>query len=64
MNKVIEKSGRMEPKANGHPGWEAADDHMDSLYNYKWKPTSGGLKYDLIGKHGLKQVINHVKGHG
>lgn len=64
INRVIEKSGRMEPKANGHPGWEAADDHMDSLYNFKWKPTSGGLKYDLIGKHGLKQVINHVKGHG
>jgi len=64
LNRVIEKSGRMEPKSNGHPGWEAADDHMDSLYNFKWKPTSGGLKYDLIGKHGLKQVINHVKGHG
>ena len=37
-----------------HPGWEAADDHYDSLFNFKWKPTSGGIKFDLISKHGLK----------
>ena len=46
------------------PGWEPADDHYDSLYNFKWKPTSGGIKYDMISKHGLKQLVNHVKGHG
>jgi len=34
------------------------------LYNFKWKPTSCGIKYDLISKHGLKQLVNHVKGHG
>jgi len=60
--RVLEKSGRLEPKGY-NPGWEAADDNLDSLYNFKWKPTSAGLKYDLISKHGLKQVVNHVKGH-
>ena len=45
------------------PGWEASDDYYDSLYNFKWKPTSAGIKFDLIGKHGLKQLVNHVKGH-
>lgn len=45
------------------PGWEASDDYYDSLYNFKWKPTSCGIKFDLIGKHGLKQLVNHVKGH-
>jgi hypothetical protein len=46
------------------PGWEPADDHFDSLYNFKWKPTSGGINFDLISKHGIKQLVNHVKGHG
>ena len=66
--RVLEKSGRFEVKtdSNGEcsfPGWETADDYLDSLYNFKWKPTSGGIKYDLISKHGLKQLVNHVKGH-
>jgi hypothetical protein len=68
--RVLENSGRLTPKfeADGesiiHPGWEPADDHLDSLYNFKWKPTSGGIKWDMISKHGLKQLVNHVKGHG
>lgn len=67
--KVLEQSGRLAARtgADGEqnfPGWEAADDHFDSLYNFKWKPTSGGIKYDMISKHGLKQLVNHVKGHG
>ena len=69
--KVMEVSGRIEAKYDKsdpdnviHPGWEPADDHYDSLYNFKWKPTSSGIKYDLISKHGLKQLVNHVRGHG
>ena len=65
--RVLEKSGRFVSKdlCNGtsFPGWESADDYYDSLYNFKWKPTSSGIKYDLISKHGLKQLVNHVKGH-
>ena len=53
----------MNSEGNGFPGWEPADDHFDSLYNFKWKPTSHGIKYDLISKHGLKQLVNHVNGH-
>jgi len=64
----LEKSGRLNPihgddDSCAYPGWEPADDHYDSLYNFKWKPTSGGIKYDMISKHGLKQLVNHVKGH-
>ena len=67
--KVLEQSGRLNARYGGDgemsfPGWEASDDHYDSLYNFKWKPTSGGIKYDMISKHGLKQLVNHVKGHG
>ena len=68
--RVLEESGRVEPKFDKqdsdiliHPGWEPADDHYDSLFNFKWKPTSGGIKYEMISKHGLKQLVNHVKGH-
>jgi len=65
---VLERSGRMEPKSDSDgsicfPGWEAADDHFDSLYNFKWKPTSNGINYDMISKHGLKQLVNHIRGH-
>jgi Cft2 family RNA processing exonuclease len=57
----LEESGRVEPKYDKqdpdiliHPGWEPSDDHYDSLFNFKWKPTSGGINYEMISKHGLK----------
>lgn len=61
-------SGRLTAKQDSDgsttfPGWETADDYFDSLYNFKWKPTSNGIKYDMISKHGLKQLVNHIKGH-
>lgn len=69
--RVLEQSGRIDAKYDKNdpeqmifPGWEPADDYYDSLYHFKWKPTSGGIKFDLISKHGLKQVVNHVRGHG
>ena len=71
LTRVMEESGRVEPRYDKNdpdtmifPGWEPADDHYDSLYHFKWKPTSGGIKHDLISKHGLKQIVNHVRGHG
>lgn len=67
---MLEESGRTEAKADPRdedstlfPGWEPSDDQLDSLFNFKWKPTSCGLKYDMISKHGLKQLVNHVQGH-
>jgi hypothetical protein len=68
IQRVFEKSGRIDPKYDNEgniscPGWETADDYYDSLYNFKWKPTSAGIKFDLISKHGLKQLVNHIKGH-
>lgn len=71
ITRVMEQSGRVEARFDKNdpdnmisPGWEPADDYYDSLYHFKWKPTSGGIKYDLISKHGLKQVVNHVRNHG
>ena len=71
ITRVLEQSGRLEARYDKtdpdlllFPGWEPADDYYDSLYHFKWKPTSHGIKYDMISKHGLKQVVNHVRGHG
>ena len=68
ITRVLEESGRTNAFYDGDenllfPGWEPADDQHDSLFNFKWKPTSCGIKYDLISKHGLKQLVNHVRNH-
>ena len=44
------------------PGWRPAAEDT-SLYNFKWKPVSNGINYDLVSKHGMKQIVNHVQGH-
>lgn len=61
ITRVMEQSGRTEPRFDKgdadsvlFAGWEPADDYYDSLFHFKWKPTSGGIKYEMIGKHGLK----------
>ena len=59
ITRVMEQSGRVDARYSDgdnmtFPGWEPADDYYDSLYHFKWKPTSGGIKYDMISKHGLK----------
>lgn len=63
ITKVFEESGRMAGQEE-FPGWELVDEFQDSIYNFKWKPTSGGINFDTISKHGIKQLVNHVKGHG
>ena len=45
------------------PGWESSDDQFDSLFNFKWKPVSQGINFELISKHGIKQMVNHIEGH-
>lgn len=65
IQRVFVESGRTEPvrDSSGNllfPGWEVSDDQMDSLFNFKWKPVSNGINFDIVGKHGLKQVINHI----
>ena len=34
------------------------------LFNFKWKPTSGGINFERLGKFGYKQLVNHIEGHG
>jgi hypothetical protein len=42
--------------------WEEAAPFY-SLFNFKWQPTSYGIKYQNLSQHGCKQLINHVQGH-
>ena len=54
ISRVFEESGRHEPSANEMcPGWEPCGEDI-SLFNFKWKPVSCGINYDLISKHGIK----------
>lgn len=69
IGRVFRESYRSEPRKDPNnddiviwPGWECAES-QDSLYNFKWKPTSQGINFDIISKHGIKQVVNHVQGH-
>jgi hypothetical protein len=42
--------------------WEETHD-FDTLYQFKWHPISRGIKFDLVGKHGTKQLVNHFENH-
>ncbi len=41
--------------------WEEVT--TSSLFNFKWKPTSRGINYQLLSKFGIKQLVNHIEGH-
>ena len=63
LSRVFAESGRHEPSANEVcPGWEPCGEDI-SLFNFKWKPVSCGINYDLISKHGIKQIVSHMQGH-
>jgi hypothetical protein len=34
-----------------------------SLYSFKWAPTSDQINYDMVGKHGQKNLVNHFDNH-
>lgn len=34
-----------------------------SLFEFKWTPTSNHIKYDFLGKHGTKSIVNHFEYH-
>jgi len=34
------------------------------LFDFKWSPFSGSIRYDFLGKHGEKNIVNHFEFHG
>jgi hypothetical protein len=43
--------------------WVKAPHISTSLFDFKWSPTSNYIKFDLLGKHGQRTLVNHFEFH-
>jgi len=34
-----------------------------SLFSFKWCPVSDNINFDMIGKHGQRNLVNHFENH-
>jgi len=46
------------------PQWTKIDSVRTSLFDFKWSPFSGPIRFDFLGKHGEKNLVNHFEYHG
>lgn len=44
--------------------WTKIDSIKSSLFNFKWSPVSSQIRFDFLGKHGEKNLVNHFEFHG
>jgi hypothetical protein len=35
-----------------------------TLFDFKWSPVSSFIKFEFLGKHGEKNLVNHFEHHG
>lgn len=59
---IIQRIMNLRVGTSETASWEETTAY-DSLYNFKWKPFSNGIKYDQISTYGVKQLVNHIEGH-
>jgi hypothetical protein len=45
------------------PSWVLMQPDKTSLFDFKWTPNSGHIKFDLLNKHGQKAAANHFEFH-
>lgn len=45
------------------PWWQKIP-HTITLFDFKWTPHSSQIKFDFLGKHGEKNLVNHFEHHG
>ena len=47
------------------PSWLQYEQHSQntSLFDFKWAPVSSQIKFDFLGKHGTKSLVNHFESH-
>jgi hypothetical protein len=45
------------------PSWQKIPAISTSLFDFKWTPYSSHIKYDLLGKHGAMNLVNHFEYH-
>ena len=42
--------------------WEETS-YYNSIFNFKWQPTSKGILFDLLSSNGVRQMVNHFEAH-
>jgi len=47
---------------DARPSWTQIRSSQ-TLYNFKWTPSSRFIKFDFLGKHGQKNLVNHFENH-
>lgn len=47
---------------DNRPSWTQIKSSQ-TLYNFKWAPSSRQIKFDFLGKHGQKNLVNHFENH-
>jgi hypothetical protein len=45
------------------PSWQKIKTIGTSLFDFKWTPYSSNIKFDFLGKHGEKNLVNHFEHH-
>lgn len=43
--------------------WQKIPAIGTSLFDFKWTPYSAQIKYEFLGKHGEKNLVNHFENH-
>lgn len=49
---------------DNRPAWTKIDSTKSSLFDFKWTPYSSNIRFDFLGKHGEKNLVNHFEFHG
>lgn len=44
--------------------WVKIDSTRTTLFDFKWSPSSNSIRFDFLGKHGEKNIVNHFEFHG
>lgn len=43
--------------------WQKIPAIGTSLFDFKWTPYSSHIKFDFLGKHGERNLVNHFENH-
>lgn len=44
--------------------WQKIDSIKSSLFDFKWTPYSNHIRFEHLGKHGERNLVNHFEYHG
>jgi hypothetical protein len=66
MNKYIVMPGnnsKLIKESLERRDWWQETHPFSSLFNFKWKPDSHGIRFDRLNPSTTKQLINHFENH-